>query len=53
MFKPNIIKESLDILNEVYFGSKPVEKIQKQLSIARAKYLVKDNIFKIKDMIRM
>lgn len=42
MFKPDFtqpIKEETTIINEAYFGSKPIEKIQTQLTKARVKYL--------------
>lgn len=44
MFKPSFSKpiQENTIINEAYFGSKPVEKIQKQLTKARAKYLNQD-----------
>ena len=48
MFKPDIVQENTNILNEAYFGSKPVEKILNQLSIARKKYLTNDKLFQDK-----
>ena len=48
MFKPIIVQENTNILNEAYFGSKPVEKILNQLSIARKKYLTNDKLFQDK-----